>query len=223
MRRSTGVTTLLVGLVLVIGAVVLSADTLVMRDGRRIRGELVSVQRGVVQFRQAGGFGARMVEVQLDDVQRIEIDEVPGYDYRDRTPRGEGRGLRDQVPGREGRAGLRERDVWVTANRPWTDSGIDVRPNQIVYFDTHGGDIQWRPGEHTRANGVDAESRAPRPMPNRGLGALIGKVGGGSTDYFFIGENDGPIRVRDGGRLMLGINDQNLQDNSGAFRVTVFY
>ncbi len=31
------------------------------------------------------------------------------------------------------------------------------------------------------------------------------------------------IRVRDGGRLYLGCNDDFLEDNSGSFRVTVYY
>jgi hypothetical protein len=57
-------------------------------------------------------------------------------------------------------------------------------------------------------------------MPNRPGAALIGRIGG---DVFFIGDERGPIRVRNSGRLELGINDDFLDDNSGSFRVTVFY
>jgi len=36
--------------------------------------------------------------------------------------------------------------------------------------------------------------------------------------------NDGrPIRIRTGGRLFLGVNDDFLNDNSGNFRVIVYY
>ena len=59
-------------------------------------------------------------------------------------------------------------------------------------------------------------------MPNRPAAALIGRVGE-SNDYFFIGGDGGAVRVRGNGRLYLGINDDYLRDNSGAFRVTVYY
>ena len=60
-------------------------------------------------------------------------------------------------------------------------------------------------------------------MPNRNAAALIGKIGNGSTDYFYIGDEKGPIRVRSGGRLYLGVNDDVLTDNSGNYRVVVYY
>jgi hypothetical protein len=60
-------------------------------------------------------------------------------------------------------------------------------------------------------------------LPNRPAAALIGKVGDESGDLFFIGDNQGSIRVRGSGRLWLGINDDVLDDNSGNFRVTVYY
>jgi hypothetical protein len=59
-------------------------------------------------------------------------------------------------------------------------------------------------------------------MPNRAGAALIGRVGQGQ-DVFFIGGEEGEIRVRNTGRLYLGVNDDYLQDNSGAFRVVVYY
>ena len=40
---------------------------------------------------------------------------------------------------------------------------------------------------------------------------------------FYIGNDNGPIRVRSSGRLFLGVNDDYLQDNSGNFRVVVYY
>ena len=60
-------------------------------------------------------------------------------------------------------------------------------------------------------------------MPNRNAAALIGKIGSGSNDLFFIGDEAGAVRVRGNGRLFLGINDDVLTDNSGNFRVVVYY
>ncbi len=215
MRTNTRIIVALGAAALVCSAAMVSADILVMRDGRRIDGQLISVQRGVIEFREGRGSGSRTLEVQRDQVERIEFDEPRRPD--DRAP--------DRLPGRGmGRPrGLREAEVWVAANRAWTDAGIDVRDGQVLYFDAHGGDIQWRPGASTRAGG-DPQSTysSRRPMPDRPIGALIGRIGS-SGRYFFIGEEDGPIRVRESGRLFLGINDDNVSDNRGAFRVTVSF
>jgi len=38
-----------------------------------------------------------------------------------------------------------------------------------------------------------------------------------------VGSDESAIRIRSSGRLFLGINDDFLQDNSGNFRVIVYY
>ena len=60
-------------------------------------------------------------------------------------------------------------------------------------------------------------------MPNRNAAALVGKIGSGDGDVFFIGDESGAFRMRASGRLYLGINDDVLTDNSGNFRVVVYY
>jgi hypothetical protein len=59
-------------------------------------------------------------------------------------------------------------------------------------------------------------------MPERNAAALIGKIGE-NGDPFFIGSLTEPIRVRGGGRLFLGINDDFLDDNTGSLRVVISY
>ena len=63
------------------------------------------------------------------------------------------------------------------------------------------------------------EVRNPRfPVPTLPVGALIGRVGNGVI--FGIGSNTS-VQLPSTGRLFLGINEGNLDDNSGAFDVTV--
>jgi hypothetical protein len=200
-------------------SVFLSADTLVMRDGRRLQGELIAVRDGVVEFEgQRGLFGAReRVRIDRADVVRIELDDQPRSDSRsDRNRDDFGGGSTSRPPG------MRERDVAVTASEPWTDTGVSVRAGQTVYFNATGR-VRWGPG---RQDGAAGERNSPRndgrPMPGRPAAALIGRVGDGDN-YFFIGDDTAAIRVRDSGRLYLGINDDYLQDNSGSLRVTVSY
>jgi hypothetical protein len=184
----------------------LSADTLVMRDGRRMQGELIGVRDDTIEFDGPRG----RVRVDRDDVTRIELDDS-GRNRPDSN-----RGPRDRP------SGLRERDVEVSANTPWRDSGITVRAGQTLFFRASGR-VRWGPGRQDGPSGEDHSPRNnARPIPSRPAAALIGRIGD-SRDYFFIGDDEGAIRVREDGRLFLGINDDFLQDNSGAFRVTVFY
>jgi hypothetical protein len=200
---------------LILGAIVavslgasLLADTLVLRNGTRVEGQLVAVRNNVIEFEERRGYGSgRRVQFDRADVLRIEFE----------TPRGD-----SGSPG--GRPfGMRERTAIVNANEPWTDTSVDVRAGQTIYFESQG-EIRWG---RDRRDGPRGESNSPRnpnrPMPNRPAAALIGKIGSASSDYFFIGDDEGPIRVRATGRLYLGINDDFFNDNSGTFRVVVYH
>jgi hypothetical protein len=98
-----------------------------------------------------------------------------------------------------------------------------VRSGQTLYFEA-SGNVRWG---RDRRDGPAGENNSPsnpnRPLPNRSAAALIGKIGNTSGDYFFIGDERGAIRMRASGRLYLGVNDDFLADNSGNFRVVVYY
>ena len=189
----------------------LQADTLVLRDGTRVRGELIAVRNGIIEFEERRTFGAgRTLRLDRDEVVTIEFE----------TTRSTGSNLTntDTRP-----PGMRERQVVVSADTAWVDTGIDVRSGQTVYFESTGR-ARWG---RDRQDGPAGERNSPpnpgRPMPNRNAAALIGKIGSESNDLFFIGDETGPVRVRGNGRLFLGINDDVLTDNSGNFRVVVYY
>jgi hypothetical protein len=185
----------------------LSADVLVLRSGRQVRGELVSVNRSTIEFRERTGSRWRNLEVDRNDALRIEFtDDEAGDSSRVGRP-----------------AGLREREIVVSADVAWNDTGIDVRTGQTVYFEATGR-VRWGPDRRDGPAGERGSPRNPnRPIPSRPAAALIGKIGSGSGDYFFIGDDKEAIRIRTGGRLYLGVNDDVLGDNSGNFRVTVYY
>ena len=197
--------------ILCLAGATVTADVLVLRDGRRVEGELIAVRNGVVEFREIAGRRERTIQIDRDEILRIEFNDDARNSTRDDRP----------FDGRP--RGLREREVIVSADVPWIDTGIDVRAGQRIYF-TSTGQVRWGP---SRRDGPAGESNSPvnqnRPIPRRPAAALIGKVGADSKDYFFIGDDDGEIQMRSGGRLYLGINDDVLTDNSGNFRVMVGY
>jgi hypothetical protein len=202
MRISGPVTALALGL-----AAAAAADTLVLRNGQRVQGRLVGVHGDTIEFETSEG--RRGVErFDRDVVRRIELD--PGFGGSD---------VGDSFGGRP--LGMRERSVSVAAREQWNDTGVDVRRGQEVYFSA-SGKPRWGPDRQDGPAGERSSRRNPsRPIPDRPGGALIGRIGSG--DPFFVGDDRGPIRVRDSGRLFLGINDDYLSDNSGEFRVTVYY
>jgi hypothetical protein len=203
---------------------IVQADVLVMRDGKRVQGQLISVRGDDIEFEaRSGFFGRDRVRVDRRDVVRIEFDDTRSSsdrfdDDRDRdTARLTGGDRAFSRP-----SGMRERSVSVDSWTPWSDSGIDVRSGQTVYFNATGR-VRWGPG---RQDGPAGERNSPRndtrPIPGRPAGALIGRIGD-SNDFFFIGDDESAIRVRSSGRLYLGVNDDYLKDNTGSFRVTVYY
>ena len=74
----------------------------------------------------------------------------------------------------------------------------------------------------TQSAGVDGKSdtRSPNyPVSAMPVGGLIGKVANSAP--FPVGGNQQAIRMPANGRLMLGVNDNEMGDNSGFFSVVV--
>jgi hypothetical protein len=192
----------------------LQADTLYLRNGSRIEGELIGVRNGTIEFEERRGFGSsRTVRVDRNEIERIEFDNRGSSSSNNNNSN-----TNPSLGGRPG--GMRERQTSVLAIQPWTDTGIEVRAGQTVYFEAQGK-VRWG---KDRTDGPEGERNSPpnanRPMSNRNAAALIGKIG---NDMFFIGGETGPMRMRSSGRLYLGVNDDVLTDNSGNFRVVVYY
>jgi hypothetical protein len=214
MRWATTAAALLVCLPLT-----LRADTLYLRNGSRVEGDLVAVRGSTIEFTERRGFGgSRTLRVDRSEVDRIEFDGSSGNNWNGggRNNNGGGYGASGSVrPG-----GMRERQVSVSATTDWTDTDVELRAGQTIAIEA-SGQVRWG---RDRRDGPEGEKNSPfnqaRPLPNRPAAALIGRIGG---EVFFIGNEQGPIRVRNSGRLQLGINDEYLADNSGSFRVTVFY
>jgi hypothetical protein len=191
----------------------LQADTLYLRNGQRLQGELVGMRNGQIEFEERRGFGGnRTVRFDRNEVDRIEFDNSysnSNNSNNSNSSNGAGR------PN-----GMRERQTTVSSTTAWNDSGIDVRAGQMIYFEAQGR-VRWG---KDRQDGPEGEHNSPnnpnRPMGNRNAAALIGRI---NNDMFFIGDDTGPIRVRNSGRLYLGVNDDVLTDNSGNFRVVVYY
>ena len=116
--------------------------------------------------------------------------------------------------------GTRTRTIAVPATRQWTPTGISVHQGDRIRIETTG-EIRWtsNPNDRSRSAGALDQKKTPgSPLPNSFVGALIGRIDSGQP--FGIGDQTS-IVVPASGLLYLGINDDNVSDNSGQFQVVI--
>ena len=113
-------------------------------------------------------------------------------------------------------------DVKVTAdntNNGWTNSGWVVRKGQKIHI-TADGEISLGGGNKTSASGsytINDDSKLMKSVPT---GALIAVIGDDNNDFIYVGSEREFTATRDGA-LFLGVNEGNLNDNSGTFDVKI--
>ncbi len=118
-------------------------------------------------------------------------------------------------------AGTSGRSITVDARERWTDTGLVVRPGDILSFDATGTiQISSSGSDTATPMGSASGRRAPNsPVSSHPAGGLIARVG--NSEPVYVGDRTTRLRVPVGGRLFLGVNDDHLADNSGAFRVNI--
>lgn len=123
----------------------------------------------------------------------------------------------------------REITINVPATSRGTDSGIDVRAGDPIQISgsgtiTAGSRVGQVGPDGGSATGFGSVVNA-RPVPNAGVGALIAYIrqsnGQMSAAYLVGSQLNSTVPVD--GRLILAINDDNYNDNSGSFSVRIRY
>jgi hypothetical protein len=110
--------------------------------------------------------------------------------------------------------------VRVDANVSWNNTGIVVRRGDRVSFATTGQvNFGQAPDSSAGPDGNDRIRGPQLPIAAMGVGGLIGRVGNSAP--FPIGSNRQPIEMPANGTLMLGVNDDVHNDNSGFFSVVI--
>jgi hypothetical protein len=186
---------------------------LLLRSGAASKGRLVGFEGTdrdpMVVFRTTSG-----------EERRVKSSEV-GRLYLGRFPGAAAAGPSAAAPTPAGPVSTTPGTVTVQANQQWTQTGIAVAKGQQVRFES-SGEVQLSPDANDSATtGGSKQGRRLNagPLPGNLAGALIGRVGSGRT--FGIGNQSGPLTMPDAGVLFLGVNDDNVGDNQGAFTVVV--
>ncbi len=189
-----------------------SGQSVALRDGNVVAGRFVNIVRGdTLLWENASG---QQQQIALRDVARVYLNPQSArtaFNYN---------GPGAAAVGTSGTL-ANGRTIQVAANRQWTDTGIDVAAGDRVMFQASGEVTFGRSaGQTASPDGNGSFHSAAYPEPTAPVGALIGRVGNNGKP-FGIGSQSQPLPMPAAGRLYLGVNDNEIGDNSGAFTVVV--
>ena len=221
----------------------LLADTIRLKDGSVIRGQVIGFKDQ--QFTILIGGSARgrrgQTTVYVEDVESIEFDANSGN--AGATDDGSARNnippSRPSTPATQPDNGSVDRStdtipvssstptfftikVGVKAdnsNNGWTNSGLVVRKGQRLRISASGR-VSLGKGRFSMPGGLSSIQDADKLMRNEATGALIAVIGDDNDDFILIGPRREFVAQRDG-VLFLGVNEGDLTDNTGSYDIVI--
>lgn len=219
------------------------ADTIRLKDGSIIKGKIVSFGGGkftVVVGQRQMSFSANEVESIQFDADSIPASNVNtsskaatktdnnstvitvGQNSNTSNPQTSAPKINTNQNTSNKTAKPIEIGVKVLADNTangWTNSGWVVRKGQRIRI-SGSGRVSIGGGRYSTPGGIGSLSDKDKLMAQEATGGLIAVIGDNNNDFIFIGDSKEFVAPRDGA-LFLGINEGNLDDNSGAFDVKI--
>ncbi len=226
--------------VVLIASATIFADTIHLKDGSVIRGQIISFKNE--QFTILVGSGARgrksQITVYMEDVDWIEFDNAgnsagdtsgPVQTQPTNTQRPSNTEPTYTPPSSTSNTNnsaapptFFQVNVRVRADNTsngWTNSGLVVRRGQRLRI-TASGRVNLGANRTSPPDGLPSIPDRDKLMRNQPTGALIAVIGDDNDDFILIGRSKDFVAQRDG-VLFLGVNEGNLSDNSGSFDVVI--
>ncbi len=101
----------------------------------------------------------------------------------------------------------------------WTNSGWIVKKGQRIRI-TGTGEVSLGAGKKSEPAGLWDLEDGGKLLKAVPTGALIAVIGDDNNDFIYVGDEREFVATRDGA-LFLGVNEGNLNDNSGAYAVKI--
>ena len=223
------------------------ADTIRLKDGSVIRGQVVGFKDQ--QFTVLIGSGSQgrrsRTLIYVEDVESIEFDSAttpatvsanedstptnpsgPVYQPPRSNPQTDTNRTPTRTdPGQPSNAGsptFFTIKVAVRAdntNNGWTNSGLVVRKGQRLRISSTGR-VSLGGGRFSTPAGMVGGVDNDKLMRTEATGALIAVIGDDNDDFLLIGTRRDFVAQRDG-VLFLGVNEGNLNDNTGTYDVVI--
>lgn len=228
---------------LVVGmSVPVLADTIRLKDGSVIRGQIVSFKNE--QFTIMVGSGARgrrsQITVYMEDVDSIEFDGVgadtsnsnnnpqPTYQPPPTNTRPTNTRPNNPPPTEPANNGNSSNPTFFPVNvrvradnssNGWTNSGLVVRRGQRLRINATGR-VSLGQNRFSTPDGLANVQDREKLMRSQPTGGLIAVIGDDNDDFIFVGSSRDFVAQRDG-VLFLGVNEGNLSDNTGTFEIVI--
>jgi hypothetical protein len=222
------------------------ADTIRLKDGSVIRGQIVSFKNEQFTILVGGGSRGRksQITVYMEDVESIDFDSTGSasnqdngnsqtYQQPNNPPYQPPANQTNNQPSYQPPANTSSQpsnpnptffpvNVRVrgdATSNGWTNSGLVVRRGQRLRI-TASGRVNLGAGRFATPDGVASLPDRDKLMRNQPTGGLICVIGDDNDDFIFIGRSHDFVAQKDG-VLFLGVNEGNLSDNSGTFDVVI--
>src|SRR5215216_4220090 len=239
---------LLSTLLLISLSIPLLADTIRLKDGSVIRGQVIGFKDQ--QFTILIGGNARgrrgQTTVYVEDVESIEFDSTPGSagatddsTVRNNVPMSRPSNPVNQPDNNSNNVpDSRTTDTAPISSNPtptfftikvgvkadnanngWTNSGLVVRKGQRLRISASGR-VSLGRGRFSSPAGLATVQDNDKLMRNEATGALIAVIGDDNDDFILIGPRREFVAQRDG-VLFLGVNEGDLADNTGSYDIVI--
>ena len=214
------------------------ADTVRLKDGSVIRGQIVSFKNE--QFTILVGSGTRgrksRITVYMEDVESIDFDSAPGDEANNTSSVPSQPTYQPPVNTTRPSNPPQTQPSTNTSSNPtffpvnvrvrgdnssngWTNSGLVVRRGQRLRISASGR-VSLGNNRFSTPDGLPNVPDREKLMRNSPTGGLIAVIGDDNDDFIFVGSSRDFVAQRDG-VLFLGVNEGNLSDNTGTFEVTI--
>lgn len=107
----------------------------------------------------------------------------------------------------------------ICAPNGWTNTGLVVRQGQRLRISATGR-VSLGGGRFSTPSGMPNSPDSDKLMRNEATGALIAVIGDDNDEFLLIGTRRDFVAQRDG-VLFLGVNEGNLNDNTGTYDVVI--
>ena len=221
----------------------LLADTIRLKDGSVIRGQVIGFKDQQFTILIGGNAKGRrgQTTVYVEDVESIEFDSTGGNvnatdDSSARNnppisrPSSPVNRPDNNVPDSRSNepAPSNATPTFFTikvgvkadaSNNGWTNSGLVVRKGQRLRISASGR-VSLGRGRFTTPGGLNTIQDNDKLMRNEATGALIAVIGDDNDDFILIGPRREFVAQRDG-VLFLGVNEGDLADNTGSYDIVI--
>ncbi len=120
------------------------------------------------------------------------------------------------------RRGKKFRRFILKGNTNWLNTGINIKSGQNILFSISGAIFITKKKQVFQNGELNVKWNKNKQLPVQPTGAVIAKIGE-KNNPFYIGNNKAPIKSISDGKLFIGINDFNFNNNSGSFVIKIYY